>query len=91
MTAFLEDLELIQELHGEPVAQSHAWLSLYKLAIHAAEVSLSERFRISEFALILRFHSVQNPGTWAVAYAHCVAALLIQNGAASPAGELPVI
>ncbi|GEM_PF-5173667 len=28
VTAFLEDLELIQELHGEPVAQSHAWLSL---------------------------------------------------------------
>ena len=69
MTAFLEDLELIQELHGEPVAQSHAWLSLYKLAIHAVEVSVSERFRLSEFALILRFHSVQNPGTWAVAYA----------------------
>lgn len=53
------------------------WLSLYQLAITSSQVAINERLRVSELALLLRHDNIQQSGTYAVIYAHCISVLLL--------------
>jgi hypothetical protein len=67
------------------------WLTLYRLALLAAEVNVAQRWRTSELALLLRYDGIETPGTYAIAYSHCVTALLVERGFCVNDEHLPIV
>lgn len=83
--------DLVEALKDSDASEVSRWRRLYDLALVAGRVPPEERWRLSEFALLLRASGVTNPGTYAVAYAHCVSVALLSLSNEEPGDELPLV
>lgn len=82
---------LVEVLTNPSFQEAARWRRLYDLSVAAGRVPAGARWRLSEFALLLRDSGVTNPGTYAVAYAHCVSIALLLSAVEVPGDELPLI